>query len=112
MLGEKADLLKGTLDMLVLQALSHGSQHGYGVARWIEAQTEGALEIEEGSLYPALYRMSRRGWVSSRWGRSENGRRARYYALTDAGRGRLEAEARSWSRLVSAIGRIVPQRAR
>jgi len=110
MSGKKADLLKGTLDMLVLQALSHGSQHGYGVARWIEARTEGALQIEEGSLYPALYRMSRRGWVSSSWGSSETGRRARYYALTGEGRARLETEARSWSRLVGAIGRIVPQR--
>ncbi len=104
----KADLLKGTLDMIVLQALTQGPQHGYGVARWLEAAAGGLLQIEEGSLYPALYRMSRRGWITSWWGRSDNGRRARFYSLTDEGRAQLEVEAASWGRLVLAIGRILP----
>jgi transcriptional regulator len=78
------------------------------VARWIEEKTEGALVIEEGSLYPALYRMEKRGWVESRWGTSENNRRARYYEITGRGRKQLREETQSWARLVRAIGQIVP----
>jgi transcriptional regulator len=104
----KQELLKGTLDMLILQALTQGAMHGYGVARWIEEQTEGTLMIEEGSLYPALYRMEKRGWVEPQWGMSENNRRAKYYELTDHGRKQLEDETESWGRLVWAISRIVP----
>ncbi len=104
----RQELLKGTLDMLILQALSEGAMHGYGVARWIEERTEGTLMIEEGSLYPALYRMEKRGWVESQWGASENNRRARYYEMTDQGRKQLDEETQSWARLVWAINRIVP----
>ena len=104
----RQELLKGTLDMLILQALSEGAMHGYGVARWIEERTEGTLMIEEGSLYPALYRMEKRGWVASEWGASENNRRARYYEMTDRGRKQLDEETQSWARLVWAINRIVP----
>ena len=104
----RQELLKGTLDMLILQALTAGAMHGFGVARWLEERTEGTLVIEEGSLYPALYRMDRRGWVSSRWGTSENNRRARFYELTAAGRSQLREETWSWARLVWAIGRVVP----
>lgn len=108
MKNTRQELLKGTLDMLVLQSVTHGSRHGYGVARWIEEKTEGALVIEEGSLYPALYRMEKRGWVESRWGTSENNRRARYYEITGRGRKQLREETQSWARLVRAIGQIVP----
>jgi transcriptional regulator len=94
--------------MLILQALKQGAMHGYGVARWIEEQTEGTLTIEEGSLYPALYRMEKRGWVESRWGSSENNRRAKFYQMTSRGRRQLQEETESWARLVWAIGRIVP----
>ncbi len=108
MKDSKQELLKGTLDMLILQALSEGAMHGYGVARWIEERTEGTLMIEEGSLYPALYRMEKRGWVESEWGASENNRRARFYEMTDTGQKQLEDETQSWARLVWAINRIVP----
>jgi transcriptional regulator len=107
-MGTRQELLKGTLEMLILQALTRGAMHGYGVARWIEERTEGTLLVEEGSLYPALYRMSERGWVEAQWGSSENNRRAKFYTLTDAGRGQLAKEVSSWARLVWAISRIVP----
>ncbi len=74
----KAELLQGTLDMLILKALTQGPVHGYGIARWIQTVTDDALQIEEGSLYPALYRMNRRGWIESEWGTSENNRRAKF----------------------------------
>ena len=108
MKDSRQELLKGTLDMLILQALSDGAMHGYGVARWIEARTEGTLMIEEGSLYPALYRMEKRGWVESEWGASENNRRARFYEMTNKGRTQLDEETQSWARLVWAINRVVP----
>ena len=108
MRNTRQELLKGTLDMLILQSITQGARHGYGVARWIEERTEGTLVIEEGSLYPALYRMEKRGWVASRWGTSENNRRARYYEITGQGRRQLQEETQSWARLVRAIGQIVP----
>jgi transcriptional regulator len=83
--------------------------HGYGVARWIAEQTEGTLVIEEGSLYPALYRMEERGWVKPRWGTSENNRRAKFYELTARGRKRVREEAENWSRVSRAIGRVVEE---
>lgn len=104
---EKTDLLQGTLDMLVLKALSRGALHGYDIARWIQQTSEDALQVEEGSLYPALYRMERRGWIESRWGVSQNNRRARYYDLTQTGRKQLEAESANWARLTTAIGKIM-----
>lgn len=102
-MGGSQDILRGTLDLLILKALSRGSAHGYAVARWIEAATEDLLRVEEGSLYPALYRLLERGLVKAEWGVSENNRRAKYYRLTPAGRRRLESEAASWTRYAKAI---------
>src|SRR5215470_19585586 len=103
----KIDLLQGTLDMLVLKTLSRGAMHGYAVARWIQQTTDDALQLEEGTLYPALYRMERKGWITSKWGQSENNRKARYYKLTSAGRKQLEAESRAWISLSEAISKIM-----
>ena len=104
---EKTELLQGTLDMLVLKGLNRGTFHGYDIARWIQQTSEDALQVEEGSLYPALYRMERRGWIRSHWGVSQNNRRARYYELTQTGRKQLEAESANWERLTTAIGKIM-----
>ena len=103
----KADLLKGTLDLLILKALSFGPQHGYGVARWLEASSNDLLRIEEGSLYPALYRMESRGWIRSEWGSSETNRKAKYYRLTTPGRDQLEAQAVGWERVVEAVSLVL-----
>ena len=107
MAGRKTDLLQGTLDMLILKALSGGALHGYGVGKRIELLAEEMLKVEEGSLYPALYRLEERGWVRSEWGQSENNRRARFYALTAAGRRRLGVEEENWRRLVLAVGKVM-----
>ena len=101
--SEGSSLLHGTLDLLVLRALSTSSMHGYGVARWIERTTGEVLRIEEGSLYPALHRLARRGWVEPRWGVSENNRRARFYTLTPSGERQLQRETRDWTRFVAAV---------
>lgn len=103
----KAELLKGTLDLLILKALTLGPRHGYGVARWLEESSEDLLAIEEGSLYPALYRMEKRGWIRSEWGQSESNRKAKYYRLTARGREELEAQDLGWKRLVRAVGLIM-----
>ena len=103
----RAELLKGTLDLLILRALTVGPQHGYGVARWLESSSHELLRIEEGSLYPALYRMEGRGWIRSEWGLSENNRRAKFYSLTTEGRSRLRDEAFGWERLVEAVTLIL-----
>ena len=100
-------LLRGTLDSLVLKTLTWGSLHGYGIARWLEQKTEDELRIEEGSLYPALYRLERQGWVASEWGRSETGRRAKLYGLTDRGRERLAAETEEWRVFSSAVSTVL-----
>jgi PadR family transcriptional regulator, regulatory protein PadR len=97
------DILRGTLDLLILKALSQGRTHGYGVARWIEFATGDALAVGEGTLYPALHRLEERGWIEAEWGVSENNRRAKYYALTAAGRRQLGVEAASWSRYAAAV---------
>jgi transcriptional regulator len=102
-LSDSVDLLKGTLDLLVLKSLSLGKAHGYAVARWIEQATDDALQIEEGSLYPALHRLEERGLIDSEWGLSENNRRARFYSLTSEGRRRLKQESASWARFARAI---------
>ncbi|MEM8930111.1 MAG: PadR family transcriptional regulator [Acidobacteriota bacterium] len=102
-----SDLLRGTLDSLVLKTLEHGPLHGYGIARWLEQTTEDTLRIEEGSLYPALYRLDKRGDVSSEWGKSELGRRAKYYRLTDQGHRRLVAETEDWRRFSVAVSRVL-----
>ncbi|HSW29550.1 MAG TPA: PadR family transcriptional regulator [Longimicrobiales bacterium] len=106
MSATRADLLKGTLDLLVLKTLSAGPRHGYGVARWLEESSRDLLRIEEGSLYPALYRMEARGWIRSEWGLSEANRRARWYHITDAGREQLVEQASGWERLVHAVSLV------
>ena len=104
------DLLQGTLDLIVLKSLSWGPMHGFGLSRWIQHTTEDLLQVEEGSLYPALYRMENRGWIKAQWALTENGRRAKYYRLTARGRKQLEAEAESWAQLTGAIGKIMSAR--
>jgi len=103
-LGEQAELLPGTLDLLILKAVSLGELHGYGILLRIEQITGGALLAEQGALYPALYRLEHRGLLESSWGTSENNRRANYYRMTAAGRKRLRNEMASWKRLATAIG--------
>jgi PadR family transcriptional regulator PadR len=102
--GEQAQLLPGTLDLLILKAVSLGPLHGYGILLRIEQISGRALLVEQGALYPALFRLVRQGFLKSSWGTSENNRRAKFYALTAAGRKRLREEADSWNRLVAAIG--------
>lgn len=100
-------LLQGTLNMLVLKALIFGPQHGYGVVRWIRDTTDGALAVEEGALYTALHRMERRRWLRSEWGISENNRRAKFYALTEEGRGQLRADAQRWTMYAEAVFKVL-----
>jgi transcriptional regulator len=100
---EKAALLPGTLDLLILKAVSLGALHGYGVLLRIEQMTGGSLTIEQGALYPALYRLESQDLLASEWGTSENNRRAKYYSLTRAGRKRLRDETEGWNRLAAAI---------
>ena len=102
-MGKTADLLPGTLDMLILKAVSLKPLHGYGVLLRIRQMSGGALEIRQGSLYPALYRLEHQGLIAAQWGKSENNRRAKYYTLTAAGRRRLREERAGWNRLASAI---------
>jgi transcriptional regulator len=104
---KKNELLKGTLDMLVLQTLSVRPLHGYGIAQQIEALSEDALRVEQGSLYPALERLQKKGWITSRWGESPTGRRARYYTLTAAGRRQLGNEINSFDAMLVAINRVL-----
>jgi transcriptional regulator len=106
MTREKADLLQGTLDMLILKAVSLGPLHGYGIIQRIRQMSGEMLEVEQGSLYPALYRIEQRGWVSAKWDLNETGRRAKFYTLTKAGRSQLEAEEASWDRLVLAMAKV------
>ena len=107
---EAATLLQGTLDLLVLKAVSLGKMHGYGILLRIEQISGGSLAIEQGALYPALYRLERQGLLATEWGTSENNRRAKYYALTNQGRMQLKEEERGWSRLVDAIGMALKAR--
>jgi transcriptional regulator len=100
---DSLDLLKGTLDVLVLKALTWGPRHGYAVARWLDDATHGTLQIEEGALYHGLHRLERRGWVTSEWGLSETNRRAKYYTLTAAGRQQLVAQTATWTRYAEAV---------
>ena len=103
----RLDLLQGTLDMLVLRTLQWGPQHGHGIGQAIRAQTDDQLKIETGSLYPALHRLERRGWLKAGWGVSEANQRAKYYRLTAAGKAQLRRERDRWSLLVNAIGRVM-----
>jgi transcriptional regulator len=104
---QKADLLQGTLDLLILKALSLGPMHGYGVGQRIMQMAEEMLKIEEGSLYPALYRLQEKEWIKSEWGISENNRRARFYKLTPAGRKQLNIEEENWQRFALAMGKVL-----
>jgi PadR family transcriptional regulator, regulatory protein PadR len=101
--GKKIDLLQGTLDLLVLKALTLGPLHGLGVAHRVEQLTKGTFQVKPGSLFPALHRMEQAGWLEGSWGESENNRRAKYYRLTKAGRRQLEAETEDWQRISLAI---------
>lgn len=100
-------LLHGTLDTLILKTLSHGERHGYAIARWIERQTDEAILVEEGSLYPALYRLEKKGLLESKWGVSELERRAKFYELTDRGRSVLENSTQEWIRFSDAVTSIL-----
>jgi PadR family transcriptional regulator, regulatory protein PadR len=102
-----AELVPGTLELLILKTLSSGTLHGYGIARHIQRLSEEALQVQEGSLYPALQRLQRKGWVESEWRRSPTGRRARYYRLTPAGEGALGVEVAAYHRMHAAIGRVL-----
>jgi len=106
MAKDKAGLLQGTLDMLILKALSLGALHGYGVIQRIRQLSEEMLAVEQGSLYPALYRIEQKGWVTSQWETNETGRQAKFYTLTKAGRKQLEVEEASWDRLSLAIAKV------
>ena len=104
---EKSELLKGTLDMLILRTLSIQPMHGYAIAQQIEARSQDVLSVEQGSLYPALERLQKKGWVTSKWGQSPTGRRARYYTITADGRRQLGEEIVSFDRVLAAIGRVM-----
>ena len=103
----EGELLQGTLDMLILQTLVLGPAHGHTIAYAIERRSEDVLQVEHGSLYPALHRLEARGWISSFWGTSENNRKARYYRLTKIGRSRLTSQTSRWDQLVQAINRVL-----
>ena len=104
----RSDILQGTLDLMVLKTLDGlGPLHGYGIARRIEQVSDGVLEVNQGTIYPALLRLQQRGWIKAEWGVSENNRRAKYYSLTRAGRKRLETEAEDWKRISAVIARML-----
>jgi len=107
MAQSKQNLIQGTLAMLILKALERGSLHGYEIVQRIQRSSQDVLKVEEGSLYPALYRMEEQGWIEAEWGASENNRRAKYYKLTRAGRKQLAAETSNWERLSEAITRVL-----
>src|SRR4051812_44193098 len=104
---QRLELLQGTLDMLILRTLQWGSQHGHGIGQAIRAQSDDLLKVETGSLYPALHRLVKRGWLKAEWGISEANQRAKFYQLTAAGKAQLVRERDRWSQLVTAIGRIM-----
>jgi PadR family transcriptional regulator, regulatory protein PadR len=101
------DRLHGTLEILILKTLSWGARHGYAIARWIEETSGEEINVEEGSLYPALYRMERRGWIEAEWGMSELGRKAKFYTLTREGKKQLHEESAEWQRFTRAVSRIL-----
>ena len=107
MAKERNTLLHGTLEALVLKTLSHGPRHGYAIARWLEETTDQAIQIEEGSLYPALYRMESRGLLKAEWGRSELDRRAKFYHLTEVGAAKLRDEVEAWARFATAVSHVL-----
>ena len=107
MFAKDSGLLQGTLELLVLKTLSWGPMHGYGIASWIEEITGDTLRIEEGSLYPALYRMARKGWIKGTWGTSENNRKAKFYQLTAEGTRQFREQTSGWQRFASAVSRAI-----
>jgi transcriptional regulator len=107
MTNSTKDRLHGTLDALVLKTLSWGPRHGYAIARWLEEATKDAIQVEEGSLYPALYRMERKGWIEAEWGTSELGRKAKFYKLTSHGRRQLQAETAEWTEFARAVSIVL-----
>lgn len=104
---KKNDILQGTLTLLVLNALSRGPLHGYGITLFIEKASEELLRVEEGSLYPALHRMEQEGWISAEWGVTESNRKARFYSLTKKGKAQLAAEEESWARLTRGVAKVI-----
>jgi transcriptional regulator len=107
MANTRTDLMQGTLELLILKTLSREQMHGYGIAQRIHEAVDDLLKVEDGSLYPALYRMEERGWIASEWGVSENNRRAKYYKLTRTGRQQLAAQAVNWERISRAVMRVL-----
>lgn len=105
--ADRLDLPQGTLDLLILKTLSLGPQHGWAISERLHQVSRATLQVPQGSLYPALHRLERRGWITATWGTSANNRRAKYYALTSAGRKQLDAEARAWSKLTHAVGLVM-----
>ena len=104
----RSDVMQGTLDLMVLKTLDTlGAMHGYGIAQRIQQVSDNLLQLNQGTLYPALLRLEQRGWISSKWGVSENNRRARFYSLTRTGRHQLEREAQDWQRIVDVMGRVL-----
>jgi PadR family transcriptional regulator, regulatory protein PadR len=106
-LAERVGLPQGTLDLLILKTLGLGPQHGWAISERLQQTSSDVLRVQQGSLYPALHRLQRRGWIKGSWGTSENNRRAKYYELTAAGRKQLEVETTSWRRLAAAVGQIL-----
>ena len=104
---KRLDLLQGTLDMLILRTLQWGAHHGYGIGQTIRAQSSDVLQVETGSLYPALHRLQKRGWVTSEWKQTESNQRAKYYKMTPAGKKQLIAESARWEQLVTAIAGVM-----
>jgi transcriptional regulator len=106
-MNEPADLLKGTLDVLILRTVAGEAMHGYGISQWIRGRTGGVLQVQDAALYQALRRLEAKGWLAAEWGVSENNRRARYYSLTDDGRAQLRAEASAWRRYAAAVFQVL-----
>ncbi len=105
--NQDLQLLQGTLDVLVLKTLSHGSRHGYAIARWIRDTTDDELQVEDRALYVSLHRMEQRGWVESEWGLSENNRKAKYYQMTADGRRQLRVSTTTWTRYAAAVSKVL-----
>jgi transcriptional regulator len=106
-MGERIELPQGTLDLLILRTLALEPQHGWGISERVQQMSSDVLRIQQGSLYPALHRLERRGWITAKWGASENNRRAKYYELTDSGRRQLETEEESWRKLTAAVAQVL-----
>jgi PadR family transcriptional regulator PadR len=106
-MGKPSDLVQGTLDLLILKTLSLGAMHGWGIAKRIQQVSGEVLQVQQGSLYPALHRLEQQGWIRAKWAESETGRTAKFYALTAAGRKQLETETANWGRLSAAINLVI-----